>query len=226
MYLPPQFAQTDPDSLVQCLREHPLATLVTVGADGLVADHIPMLWRASPSGALDEGALWGHVARANPVWQRAASQQVLAIFQGPQAYISPNWYATKHPEGRVVPTWNYVVVHARGELVVRDDPEWVLNQMALLTDVHEADQPRPWRTDEAPADHLARLSQAVVGIELRGLSITGKWKVSQNQPPANQHGVIAGLRTGTPAGERQHQAAMADLVASFQAPPSPSSHQR
>lgn len=213
MYSPGHFVMSQPEALLECMRQYPLATVVTVDAQGPVADHIPLMWRPSASGHLSDGALWGHVARANPLWQRAAqAQSVLAVFQGPQAYISPNWYATKHDDGKVVPTWNYVVVHARGELVVHDDPQWVLAQMRLLTELHEADQARPWQTDDAPADHLARLSRAVVGIELRHLEIIGKWKVSQNQPAINQASVVAGLRAGTAAGARQDQGAMADWV--------------
>lgn len=211
MYLPAHFAESRPEVLHALMREHPFATLVTQGADGLTADHLP-LHLAPEIGVF--GALQGHVARANPLWQAAAGSEVLAIFNGPQAYVTPSWYATKREHGKAVPTWNYVVVHARGRLRAIDDAAWLSQQLEALVARHEEGFAEPWRIGEAPPDYIDKMLTAIVGIEIVITSLAGKWKTSQNQPAANRAGVVAGLR-----GQGTDDAlAMADLVAGL-APP-------
>jgi transcriptional regulator len=192
MYLPRHFEITDPAVLRDFMRAHPLATLVVTDASGLSADHIPLLVTG------DETSGWklaGHVARANPLWKKAAAGiDCLAIFHGPQHYISPNWYATKKEHGKVVPTWNYEVVHVQGRLHAVDDATWLREFLQRLTETHEADQPQPWQVEDAPDEYLQRMLQAVVGIEIEIVSMVGKAKVSQNQPKINQESLISALR--------------------------------
>jgi transcriptional regulator len=200
MYLPKHFEETRPEVLHGLLKRHPLATLVTLGPAGLVADHIPLkLW----PGLGPHGTLRGHVARSNPLWRVTdRSVDALAVFQGPEAYVTPSWYPGKRETGKVVPTWNYVVAHAYGTLMAYDDPSWVRRLLEDLTAEHEADFPAPWRPSDAPADFLEGRIAAVVGIEIAITRITGKWKLSQNQPEANRAGVIEGLcAKGTPGAE-------------------------
>ncbi len=206
MYLPAHFAESRPEVLHALMREHPFATLVTQGADGLTADHLP-LHLAPESGVF--GALQGHVARANPLWKTCADTDVLAIFHGPQAYVTPSWYETKREHGKAVPTWNYVVVHARGRLRVIDDAAWLSQQLEALVAEHEAGFDEPWRIDDAPADYIDKMLAAIVGIEIVISDLGGKWKTSQNQPPANRDGVVAGLRQQ----DTDDALAMAELVA-------------
>jgi transcriptional regulator len=192
MYLPAHFEETRPDVLAGLLREHPLATLVTLGSEGLTANHIPLEYDPEPA---PYGTLRGHVARANPVWRDfTADLGVLAIFQGPQAYVTPNWYPTRAETGKVVPTFNYMVVHAQGPLRIVDDPAWVRALVQRLTDNFEATEPKPWRVEDAPADFIEGQLRAIVGIEIPIRKLTGKWKVSQNRPPVDRAGVIQGLR--------------------------------
>jgi transcriptional regulator len=204
MYLPKHFAQTDIATLYALMDAHPLATLVTHGPEGIDANHIPLHLDA---GAGPNGTLRGHVARANPLARAAAVDgEILAIFQGPQSYISPSGYATKAEHGKVVPTWNYTAVHAWGRLRLIDDPHWLLAQVRTLTATHEAALPHPWQVDDAPADYVEKMLGAIVGIEIVIDRLVGKWKVSQNQPPANQASLVAAL-AGQPMAEliRQQQ---------------------
>jgi len=145
--------------------------------------------------------LTGHVAGANPIWNDLASEvEVLAVFQGLNAYISPSWYATKQETGKVVPTWNYAAVHAYGTLCIIDDAVWLRAQLEMLTADHEAGFAEPWAVSDAPADFTEKLIEAVVGIEISITRLEGKWKVSQNQPPRNRAGVVQGLKeNGQPA---------------------------
>jgi transcriptional regulator len=173
------------------MRAHPLATLVTVSSAGLNANHIPFYLSPEPA---PYGTLLGHVARANPVWTDFAQNvEVLAIFHGPEHYISPSWYATKKETGKVVPTWNYVSVHAYGSLTVRDAPAWICAQIEALTAHHEAVFDKPWKITDAPQDFTEKLIGSIVGIEIVITQLMGKWKLSQNQPEQNREGVIAGL---------------------------------
>jgi transcriptional regulator len=190
MYLPKHFEEPSTDILHALMDAVPLATLVTVGDDGLCADHVPLLLSPDPG---PYGSLRGHVARANPLWRRAGTE-VLAIFCGPDAYISPSWYATKSETGKVVPTWNYVVAHASGTLTVYDDPNWLRAFLSALTERHERTMPAPWSIDDAPAAYIDAQLKAIVGIEIPIARLIGKWKVSQNQPERNRQGVADGLR--------------------------------
>jgi transcriptional regulator len=201
MYLPAHFKEEDVATLHALIRAHPFATLVTLGADGLDANHIPMEIDPGP-GPL--GTLRGHVARANPVWQsHRRDVHALAIFAGPDTYISPSWYRTKQESGRVVPTWNYVVVHAHGPLVAIDDREWLRSFVTRLTDRHEGDRPDRWHVTDAPADYIDRQLQAIVGIEIPLARLEGKWKMSQNRDAADRAGVVTGLRAAGDATSRE-----------------------
>ena len=206
MYQVGAFREERIDVMHALMRNHRLVTLVTVNDGVPEANHLPLLIDPEPS---PHGTLRGHVARANPVWRQASGQEVLAIFQGPQAYVTPSWYPSKRETGQVVPTWNYAVVHAYGSLVVREDREWLRNLVTRLTDQQEAGLPQPWRVDDAPADYLERMLGAIVGIEIPLTRLIGKWKVSQNRNGADRNGVVEGLEQ---LDDAQAQA-MADLVA-------------
>jgi transcriptional regulator len=191
MYLPKSFEETRVEVLHDLIRTHPLGTLVTLQTDGLEANHIPFEIDSTP-GPL--GLLRGHVARANPVWQDCSRNgQALAIFQGPQTYISPSWYPTKLETGMVVPTWNYAVVHAHGELRAIEDREWLRNFVQRLTKTHEAGQKEPWEMSDAPADYIEKQLGAIVGLELTITRLVGKWKASQNRPAHDRAQVIREL---------------------------------
>lgn len=192
MYIPSHFSQPDVEEIRALLASQPLATLVSMCSEaGLSAEHVPLLWRDDGS---EHGVLVGHVARPNPLWQRAAPElSVLAVFHGPQVYISPNWYASKQETGRVVPTWNYSVVHAHGILRVHHDADWLMTLLSDLTNHFENAMVAPWSVADAPEDYTARLVQAIAGIEIRLTRVEAKWKMSQNQPPANQATVVDGL---------------------------------
>ena len=193
MYIPTAFREDRPEVLHAWIRAHPLGTLVTIGDQGLEANQIPWWLEVAETGKL---RLLGHVARANPLGQSSATQpEVLVVFQGPAQYISPGWYPTKQEHGRVVPTWNYVVVHAHGRVVFHEDPSWIRAQLERLTDQMEANQPRPWSVGDAPPEYIAALLKSVVGVEILVNRLEGKWKVSQNQPEINRAGVIRALST-------------------------------
>jgi len=206
MHVPKVFEESDIPTLHSLIQTYPLATLVTYGKSGINANHIPFHLSSQPH---PFGTLRGHLARNNPLLQDDLEHiETLAIFHGPQAYITPSWYATKKETGNAVPTWNYAVVHAYGFLRVHDDPSWLCDQLSALTDHNEASFADPWKVSDASPDYLAQLLSAIVGIELVISRLLGKWKVSQNQPPRNQSGVIDGLQqTSTP-----HALAMARLV--------------
>ena len=193
MYLPRHFEQRDRAALHALMREHPLAALVTSGPDGLTADHVPLELDAT---AGEHGMLVGHVARANPLWQSVAGKPVLAIFRGPQAYVSPSWYPSKAGTHKVVPTWNYAVVHAHGVLEAVDDAPWLRELVGRLTDRHEAPRPAPWSVGDAPADYVQTMLRAIVGIRIPIERLVGKWKVSQNRSQADREGVAQGLGDG------------------------------
>jgi transcriptional regulator len=191
MYCPTHFQEDSPAALIALIQAHPLGTVICHTASGLVADHIPLLFKPEADTA---GKLMGHVASSNPMWQLPHEQELLVVFQGPSAYISPNWYATKADAGRVVPTWNYAVVHAYCSLKAIREPSKVLAIVSELTDHHESKQPHPWRVSDAPGEFTDRLLGNIVGVELSIHRLHGKWKVSQNQPAGNQASVVAGLR--------------------------------
>lgn len=206
MYLPEPFAETRVDVLHELIRAHPLGTLVTLTPSGLDASHIPFEIEPEPSPL---GTLQGHVARANPLWRElSADTEALVIFQGPDAYVSPSWYPSKRRTGRVVPTWNYAVVHAAGPLQPIEDRAWLRALVERLTGRHEAGRAAPWKVTDAPADFVERMLDAIVGIEIPLTRLIGKWKVSQNRPAEDRAGVAEALL----AARRDSAAAMAALV--------------
>jgi transcriptional regulator len=191
VYLPANFREDRVEVLHQAIREIALGALVTLGGDGLSASHVPMLVDPEPA---PFGTLTGHIARANPQWQTLKPEvDALAIFTGPEAYISPGWYATKPLTGKVVPTWNYVAIHATGRLRFFDDAERLRGIVTRLTDLHEQRRPQPWKVTDAPADYIAGMLKAIVGFELTVARLEGKWKMSQNRPAEDQAGVVDGL---------------------------------
>ena len=206
MYTPKHFEEPRVEVMHQLMRARPLATLVTLVSGGLDANHIPLHLLDAPA---PFGTLRGHVARANPLWRDFATDvEALAIFHGPDSYITPSWYATKQETGKVVPTWNYAVAHAYGKLRVIDDAAWVRAQLEALTAHNEAKFDHPWSVSDAPREYTDQLIETIVGIEIVITRLTGKWKVSQNQPAKNQAGVIAGLANS----DQRDAAEMAALV--------------
>lgn len=191
MYAPAHHAETDLAVLHALIRAQPLGTWVTQGEGELIANHVPFLLDESRG---EHGTLVAHVARANPVW-RSFSKSVdsVVIFQGAQSYITPSWYASKREHGKVVPTWNYAVVHAHGMPRAILDRDWLHALVTRLTRTHEAARAQPWAVSDAPADFIERQLQAIVGIEIPITRLVGKWKVSQNRPAADRAGVVAGL---------------------------------
>jgi transcriptional regulator len=203
MYIPKHFEVTDDKVLHELIHDYPLATLVTTSEHGLNANHIPMHFTVMPK---PYGTLQGHVARSNPLLGDIdRDNQSLAIFHGPNAYITPSWYETKKEHGKVVPTWNYVVVHAYGILQIVDNPEWLRTQLETLTDQNESQFSEPWAVTDAPSEFTEKLFESIVGIEMKITKLVGKWKVSQNQPLENQLSVIKGLKDN-------QQQEMADLI--------------
>ncbi len=190
MYCPAHFQENRLTEIISLIEQFPLASMICNSPSGLVADHIPLMYEGEPG---TSGNLIGHVAKNNPLWQLSADQELLVIFQGPSTYISPNWYATKSEAGKVVPTWNYAVVHAYCTLEAIHDSQQVLQIISELTDQHEASQQHPWRVADAPSEFTDRLVGNIVGIKLKINRIQGKWKVSQNQPQQNQESVVQGL---------------------------------
>jgi transcriptional regulator len=209
MYLPKHFEVSRVETLHDLMRACPLATVVTLSAGGLNANHLP--FHLSPEPA-PYGTLRGHIARSNPMLSDPVPNvEALAVFQGPESYITPSWYPTKKEHGKVVPTWNYAVVHAYGTLRLVDDAAWVRSLVETLTRQQEAAFSKPWSVSDAPQEFVDQRLKAIVGIELVITKLIGKWKVSQNQPQENQIGVVHGLRS---LGDSQ-ASEMAGLVESF-----------
>jgi len=197
MHRPPAFREDRIDVLHATIRAHPLATLVTAGPEGLQANHIPFLIEAEEP----FGVLRGHLARANGQLEALrAGAEALVIFQGPQAYVSPSWYATKAETGKVVPTWNYVAVHCWGTPRVIDDAGWLRGLIGRLTRSQEEPRPEPWAVEDAPADFIAAQIKGIAGLEIPVARIEGKWKASQNRSDADRAGVAAGLGAHPMAG--------------------------
>ncbi len=191
MYDVEAFREDRVDVMHALIRSHPLATLVTHTMQGLEANHIPLLIDPGPS---PSGTLRGHVARANPVWRTFhAGTEVLAVFQGPQGYITPSWYPSKAQHGKVVPTWNYAVVHAHGTLKIIEDAEWLRKLVTRLTASQESPRAKPWQVTDAPANYIDTMLKAIVGIEIPVTRMQGKWKMSQNRLQQDREGVIRGL---------------------------------
>jgi transcriptional regulator len=191
MYLPDHFAETRPDVVAAFLEAHPMAQLVTMTAEGLMATPLPLLYEPAADGL---GSLVGHVARANPQWRLPTSGvEALAVFTGSNAYISPNWFPSKREHGKVVPTWNYETVHIRGAFVVHDETEWKRALVTRLTARHESQFAAPWAVADAPPDYIDASLKAIVGVEVQVTSIQAKRKLSQNRLEADVVGAIEGL---------------------------------
>jgi len=190
MYVPTHFAEDRKDVLHDAMRAARLATLVTLTADGLIASHVPMLLDADVG---ENGTLVGHLARANPQATAAPIGEALVIFTGPDAYITPSWYATKRENGRVVPTWNYVAIHAYGTLELFDDAARLHALVSRLTDHKEKPRAEPWAVTDAPERFIQGQLKGIVGFALPITRLQGKWKMSQNRPEADREGVVAGL---------------------------------
>lgn len=192
MYQPPAFREERPEILHALIRAHPLATLITAGSGGLLANLVPFIFVDTGG----PGTLRAHIAKANDqVEPLRSGAETLVVFQGPEAYITPSWYASTKEHGRVVPTWNYVVVQVRGTPRVIDDPAWIRDQIGALTASQENPRPAPWSMADAPPPYIEAQINAIIGVEIPIASIEGKWKVSQNRSEADRQGVVAGLRT-------------------------------
>jgi transcriptional regulator len=203
MYIPPLHKEDRIDVLHEAIRRSGLATLVTLTGDGLIASHVPMLLDAEPA---PYGTLIGHLARPNPQARGAVpGVQALAIFQGPDAYITPSWYETKRQTGKVVPTWNYVTIHAYGEVEFFDDRERLRDVVTRLTERQEATRAEPWAVTDAPADFIDSMLRGIVGFALPIVRLEGKWKMSQNRPMEDRIRVVAGL-------EEQGREDVAELI--------------
>lgn len=192
MYLPAHFEERRPEVLQRLIADHPLGALVTVGPDGLDANHVPFEFEPGADGL---GILRAHVARANPVWQEARQRpETLVIFQGPAAYLSPSWYPGKAETHRYVPTWQYMVVHAHGRITVHDDERYVRGVVARLTRKMEAGETAPWKVGDAPADYIDQMLSQIVGIEIQVERLVGKWKLGQNRTPQERVGAAEQMR--------------------------------
>jgi transcriptional regulator len=212
VYIPKANQENRLPVLHALMRDHPLASLVTFGSSGLFATHLPMVLEAPEPTDGDGpafGTLNGHISRANTQWRELdATTDAIAIFSGPQHYISATWYPGKYEDGKEVPTWNYAVVHAYGPLRVIEDPAWLLAHVTALTNIHEAASPVPWNVSDAPQDYIASQLRGIVGLELPIRRLEGKWKASQNRTERDRHAVLEGLESvRTPASEQ-----MRDLV--------------
>ena len=202
MYLPPQFAETDETVLRELIAAHPLGLLISTSQSGVLANPLPFLVSARDGVT----TLRAHMSKANEQWRHIRDgADVLVVFQGADTYVTPSWYASKAEHGKVVPTWNYAMVQARGPARVHDGSEWLGQQVGELTDHHEANRPTPWKVGDAPDAFVAAQLRGIIGIEIGVVQLTGKWKVSQNRPEADRRGVHAGL---TQDGDGD----MADLV--------------
>jgi transcriptional regulator len=211
MYLPTAFAEERTEELHRIVRDHPLGTLVTHTDQGLDANHIPFELDAARG---LNGTLQGHVARANPLWKDVSGgSEVLVIFRGAQGYISPNWYPSKLKTHRHVPTWNYEVVHAHGQLRIIDDEKFVRAVVARLTRRHESAQVKPWKMGDAPPDYLDQMLKMIVGIEVEISRLEGKRKLGQNREGRDMEGAVNALRE---RGETALAEAMAEVKNHFE----------
>ncbi len=201
MYLPEMYRIDQIDVVHALVRERPFASLVTSGDEGLVVDHLPLLLDPLPA---PNGVLRGHVAKANPLWRTCdVSRDVVAVFNGPQAYVSPSWYPSKKEHGKVVPTWDYAVVHAHGTIRFTEDPVWLRDLLDALTASQEDHRPVPWGPGDAPDDFIDGMLKAIVGLEITVSRLEGKAKTSQNRNEADRRGASRGLalEPGTDAAE-------------------------
>jgi len=206
MYCPSLFREDRLDIQQAFIRHHPLGLLISVGSSGLMANLLPFELKTGNS---ERGVLQAHMARANPQWRELRDQPVLVVFRGPDAYVSPSSYTTKKETGKVVPTWNYTMVQARGKATLPDQSDWLAAQLNSLTSAREAGRPEPWSVADAPRDYIEAQMKNIVGIEIEITALEGKWKVSQNQPEANRRSVAAEFS------EDERTREMADLVRSY-----------
>lgn len=204
MYIPPAFLEDDPVVVRGIIRDAHLATLVTSTVEGLVATPLP-LYLADEGG---RDVLYGHVSKANRQWMLAPLNEALAIFSGPDAYVSPSWYPAKQEHGKVVPTWNYAAVHAYGAVEFFDDEARLREVVRTLTDRHEAARPAPWSIEDAPADYLRGQLRGIVGVRLPITRLEAKRKLSQNRSVADRESVAAGLAQSPRDGDRAVSAMM------------------
>lgn len=200
MYVPPAFREDDPAELRRIMREARLATLVTATVEGLMATPLPLVLDEC---AGEHGTLHGHLARANPQWRLAASGEALVVFSGPDAYVTPSWYASKREHGKAVPTWNYVAVHAYGRAEFFDDEARLLEAVTRLTERHERSRSHPWSVADAPEAYVRSQLKGIVGLRLPISRIEGKRKMSQNRSAEDRAGVAAGLGDSPHAGDRE-----------------------
>ena len=205
MYRPAAFRQDDLAQLHAQIAASGLALLTSAGPAGLQATHLPLLLEP---GEGEFGTLYGHFARANPHWQALAGHEALAVFSGPDAYVHPGWYPGKAEHGQVVPTWNYIAVHAWGPVETFDEPARLLELLARLTARHEAGRPKPWSLDEAPAEYIERQLRAIVGFALPIRRLEGQWKLSQNRQNVDRAGVREGLAASDNPRDRELAARM------------------
>jgi len=186
MYLPKHFSVDDPALLAQLIAEYPLATIVGSLENQLEVNHLPLMLSS------DRTKLYGHIARVNPLVKVAGSSNtsVTAIFNGPQAYVTPAWYPSKKETGKVVPTWNYAVVHAQGDIKLIEDAQWLRSHVAQMTNIHEPTYQSNWKLDDAPEDYVQMMLKAIIGIEIEVKSLVGKFKLSQNRPAQDYAAVV------------------------------------
>ena len=216
LYNPTSFKVSDEPQLCAFVRAHPFATLITTGERGVTVSHLPLHLETSEE--TDDGSSWtlaGHMARANDHWKDAAQQgsngiEALAIFHGPQAYITPQWYPSKLVHAKVVPTWDYAVAHVHGTLRTMEDPTWLHAHLTQLTDQHEGTFAHQWKVTDAPDDFVDKMMGAIVGLELTVTHMEGKWKLSQNRDEADRKGVVAGLGARQNADSQAVHAMMKD----------------
>ena len=199
MYQPPHFRIEDRAEMLALIRKHPLGLLVSGGAEGLMANPIPFLVQERPDGT---ACLRAHLARPNPQWRALAdAPEALVVFQGHEHYITPSWYASKREHGKVVPTWNYMMVQVRGRAIIMDDPAFLMEQISALTAQEEGTRPEPWQVSDAPQPFIEAQMRGIVGIEIEIGEISGKYKLSQNRQAADHDGVMSGLAAeADPAG--------------------------
>ena len=201
MYNPPQFKEDRPEVLHSLIQQYPLAAVVASTSNGLQAHHIPLVFEPRVG---TPGILKGHIARANSLWRDLeAGSEVLALFQGASHYISPNWYPSKAEHGKVVPTWNYAVVHARGRIAWINDAIWLREFVEALTDRHERPLVSPWQVSDAPPKYIEQMIGAIVGFEITITDMVGKWKLSQNRSAADRAGVVSALSSFTQDAARE-----------------------
>jgi len=205
MYVPAHFRETDLAAMQAVIRATRLTTLVTATAEGPVATPLPM-YLVPDDGP--NGTLYGHLARANPQWRTPALGDAMALFMGPDAYVTPSWYPAKREHGKVVPTWNYVAVHAYGAVEFFEDPTRLLAVVTRLTDLHESGRPAPWAVADAPADFIQTMLKGIVGVRLPITRLDGKWKLSQNRTEDDRASVAHGLA----ASDRHEERAVAALM--------------